>query len=178
MALDPVLATTIAEYDDGWKFDTGTDGTVHENLMLYNPEWTTTDMTYIGGQEHDLVLTYGDLTTVRFRMCDVGLGPLGTPSDIVVNIYTRGDTNGWYDKRVDFTAVGLHDLGDGCLDMVVPVSEEDRLHPNTMQKVGDTVDSGARVQAVALHVDTAATGPVSFRLESMQLNEYLVTFGE
>lgn len=180
--LSAVQATTIAEYVDGWKFNTGTDGVhdigkpVHENLMLFNPEWTNTDMTYIGGQGHNLELTYGDLTTVRFRMCDVVATT--TPSDIVVNIYTSGTGNSWYDKRVDFTANGLHELGDGCLDMVVPVSEEDHLHPNTMNKGGDTVELSARVQAVALHVNTAALSPVSFRLESMQLNEYLVTFGE
>ena len=40
------------------------------------------------------------------------------------------------------------------------------------------VDKTERLQGVALTVNTAALSDVSFRLESMQLNEYLVTYVE
>lgn len=201
-------AATIAEFDNtGWEFDTGTGGIhdptklVHEYLMVYHPVWMAsvtfpalpTD-TYIGGQPYALNLAYSDLQTLRFRICDV----VGTPSDLIVNIYTAGADQAWYDERLayitgelggadpnwyvekaDFVASGLDKLGDECLDMVVPVSVpvSGSNHPNTMSNSSSITYTSARVQAIALHVHTEAASPVSFRLESMQLNEYLVTYG-
>lgn len=183
-------AATIAEFDDtGWKFNTD-NGIVHDYLMMYHPEWLTplvgesvAQLTYIGGSPYVLRLTYSDLKTLRLRICDV----VGTPSDILVNIYTRGtsgpsipgSTIGWYEEKADFGASGLNVMGDGCLDMVVPVSGpvSGSEHPNTMSNSLSITDGSKRLQGVALTVNTAHASPVSFRLESMQLNEYLVTYG-
>lgn len=192
------------EFDTGTNGILDPTKIVHEYLMVYHPVWMAsvtapalpTD-TYIGGQPYALTLAYSDLQTLRFRICDV----VGIPSDLIVNIYTAGADQAWYVERLayitgapgfegadpewyveraDFVASGLDKLGDECLDMVVPVSVpvSGSNHPNTMSVVTAITDTSARVQAIALTVNTAHASPVSFRLESMQLNEYLVTYGE
>ena len=94
--------------------------------------------------------------------------------DIIINVYTAGTANTWYEERADFV-VQHAEAVDGCADIVVPLDGVQQV--NAMQRVSaDIQDKTKDVSIVALTINTAATGEVSFRLASMQLNEYNITY--
>jgi hypothetical protein len=149
--------------------------TIHEYLFTFFG-----DTQYIGDiQITEPLLKYKDIKDLNITLCDVDMQCGGLVGDIIVNIYTKSEnpstTGQWYNQREDY--VVSRNLDSGCNTLSVPLT---LLESNDMKCVGHKLgsdesyvdsthlpDKDAVIQGVTVTINTAAAGPVSFGLKSM-----------